>query len=103
MRIFNSLSDLERFFMEEQIRKKGFVEVYETAPEWPRILERLYFMLTVGSAFVKKKSVTAIEVMKDLLELVKRIQNPIRGLFLRYYMLKRFKDIMPEELKGNEG
>ena len=67
MRIFNSLSDLESFFMEEQIRKKGFVEVYETAQECPGILERLYLMITVGSAFVKKRSATAVEVMKDLL------------------------------------
>ena len=36
----------------------------------------------------------------DLFNLVKGVQNPLRGLFCRYFLLKMIKDRLPD--KGNE-
>ena len=39
------------------------------------------------------------EIISDLLGMIKGVQNPIRGLFTRYFLLKRIKDKLPD--KGN--
>lgn len=39
-------------------------------------------------------------MIKDLIEMVKGVQNPLRGLFLRYYLNKVCKDKLPDT--GNE-
>lgn len=42
----------------------------------------------------------AREILSDLLEMVKGVQHPLKGLFLRYYFLKMCKDKLPDS--GNE-
>ncbi len=39
-------------------------------------------------------------ILRDLLDMVKGVQQPVRGLFLRYYLLKMMKDKLPD--KGSE-
>ena len=39
-------------------------------------------------------------ILSDLLDMVKGVQQSTRGLFLRYYLLKTMKDILPD--KGSE-
>jgi vacuolar protein sorting-associated protein 35 len=55
----------------------------------------------VGSAYIKTKEAPAKFIMKDLLDMVKGVQHPMRGLFLRYYLLKMLKDQLPD--KNSEG
>jgi hypothetical protein len=48
------------------------------------ILPRLYLLITVGAVYIKSKEGAAKDVLKDLVEMSKGVQQPIHGLFLRY-------------------
>lgn len=59
----------------------------------------------MGSAYIKTKEAPVKLILKDLLDMVKGVQQPIRGLFLRYYLLKMMKDKLPDlgsEYEGTE-
>ena len=71
-------------------------DLYESVQYAENILPRLYLMTTVGSAYIQSKEIQTKEVLKDLLDMVKGVQHPMRGLFLRYYLLKMMKDYLPD-------
>jgi len=60
-------------------------------------------LITVGAAFVKTKETGVKGILQDLLDMVKGVQEPTRGLFLRYYLLKMMKDILPDKGSAYEG
>lgn len=60
-------------------------------------------MITVGAAYVKTKEAPVKLILKDLLDMVKGVQQPTRGLFLRYYLMKMMKDILPDKDTPYEG
>jgi vacuolar protein sorting-associated protein 35 len=97
MNVFNSLNELEDFVVEEKKRGKYVSEVYEMVQETPHLLERLYLMVTIGIVYVKTNETGPTEIMKDLLEMLKAVKNPLKGLFIRYYTLKKLKDIFPDK------
>ena len=103
MQIFNDLKDLEDFFVEEKKRGRRMQDLYEAVQQAADILERLYLMVTAGSAFISTKEAAAKEILKDLIEMAKGIQHPVRGLFLRYFMLKKLKDKLPDKGSQYEG
>jgi len=100
MTVFDELVFLENHFMEERRSGRKMADLYESVQHAAHIIPRLYLMITVGSAYIKTKEAKASFVLKDLLEMVKGVQQPIRGLFLRFYLLKTVKDLLPD--KGNE-
>jgi len=100
MRVFDELQPLGLFFMEEFRRGKSMVELYERVQHASNILPRLYLLVTVGSVYVQTKTVPAKDILRDLIEMVKGVQHPMRGLFLRYYLNKCCKDKLPDV--GNE-
>lgn len=51
-----------------------------------------YLLCTVGSVYIKSKDVSAKDVLKDLVEMCRGIQHPIRGLFLRSYLSQVSRD-----------
>ena len=100
MTVFDELIFLESHFLEERKNGRKMADLYESVQHASHIIPRLYLMITVGSAYIKTKEAKASYVLKDLLDMVKGIQHPIRGLFLRFYLLKTMKDLLPD--KGNE-
>jgi len=42
-------------------------------------------------------------ILSDLIESIKAVQHPLRGLFLRYYFLKLCKDRLPDTGSEYEG
>lgn len=56
------------------------------------VLPRLYLMVTIGAVCIKIGTENAAELTFDLLNVVKAVQNPLRGLFLRYYLNKSLKE-----------
>jgi vacuolar protein sorting-associated protein 35 len=60
-------------------------------------------LITVGAAYVKTKEAPVKLILKDLLDMVKGVQQPTRGLFLRYYLMKMMKDILPDKDTQYEG
>lgn len=87
------------------------------------IVPRLYLLITVGSVYVKAKEVsisfdvTALlgapwlhhglhqrlilaqvaskDILRDLVEMCRGVQHPLRGLFLRNYLLSCLKGELP--------
>jgi vacuolar protein sorting-associated protein 35 len=57
-------------------------------------------MISVGGLIMENEPNSTEEIITDLLGMIKGIQNPIRGLFTRYFLLKRIKDKLPD--KGNK-
>mmetsp|Transcript_8705 Transcript_8705/g.8722 ORF Transcript_8705/g.8722 Transcript_8705/m.8722 type:complete len:770 (+) Transcript_8705:10-2319(+) len=100
MQVFDQLSRIEAFFREESRRGTRIVELYEKVQHTISILPRLYLLITVGSVYIQTKELPAKDILKDLIEMVKGVQHPLRGLFLRYYLNKVCKDKLPD--KGSD-
>ncbi|CAG9335631.1 unnamed protein product [Blepharisma stoltei] len=100
MQVFDQLSRIEAYFREESRRGTRIVELYEKVQHTISILPRLYLLITVGSVYIQTKELPAKDVLKDLIEMVKGVQHPLRGLFLRYYLNKVCKDKLPD--KGSD-
>lgn len=54
------------------------------------IVPRLYTTIVVGSSLYEKNK--SFDILEDLIELVKGVQHPLRGLFLRYFLNKIVKN-----------
>ena len=54
-------------------------------------------MITAGSLVILNYSKSAEEIIFNILRMIKGVGNPIRGLFVRYYFLKRIKDKLPDK------
>lgn len=78
-------------------------DLYESVQHAGSVIPRLYLLITVGAAFVKTKETEVKGILQDLLDMVKGVQEPTRGLFLRYYLLKMMKDILPDKGSQYEG
>lgn len=89
--IYDSLSVLSSYFIECHPKKHHLADLYELVQYAGNILPRLYLMITVGSSYLQSPDAPREEILKDMIEMCKGVQNPIRGLFLRYYLSQRTK------------
>ena len=96
--VFDQLSRLESYFMQEYRRNGKISELFVKVQHVTSILPRLYLLVTVGSVYINTNEISAKDMLKDLMEMVKGVQHPIRGLFLRYYLNKMCKDKLPDSL-----
>ncbi|KGN60048.1 vacuolar protein sorting-associated protein 35B isoform X1 [Cucumis sativus] len=103
MRAFDELRMLEIFFKDESRHGVTVVDLYELVQHAGNILPRLYLLCTVGSVYMKSKEVPAKEVLKDLVEMCRGVQHPIRGLFLRHYLAQVSRDILLDINSEGEG
>ncbi|CAN4109823.1 unnamed protein product [Withania somnifera] len=103
MQAFDELRKLEIFFKEETNRGCSIVELYELVQHAGNILPRLYLLCTVGSVYIKSKEAPAKDILKDLVEMCRGIQHPLRGLFLRSYLSQVSKDKLPDIGSEYEG
>ena len=67
------------------------------------VLPRLYLLSTVGSVYLKTKEAPAKDILKDLVEMTKGVQHPMRGLFLRSFLSTQTKDKLPDTNSEYEG
>ncbi|CAE6075856.1 unnamed protein product [Arabidopsis arenosa] len=103
IRVFNELGTLEIFFKEETGRGCSIAELYELVQHAGNILPRLYLLCTIGSVYIKSKDVTATDILKDLIEMCRAVQHPLRGLFLRSYLAQVTRDKLPSIGSDSEG
>eukprot|EP00771_Trimastix_marina_P004117 gnl/Trimastix_PCT/854.p1 GENE.gnl/Trimastix_PCT/854~~gnl/Trimastix_PCT/854.p1 ORF type:complete len:824 (+),score=310.59 gnl/Trimastix_PCT/854:56-2527(+) len=96
MLTFEQLRQLESFFHESFKRGKKMNEMYELVQQAGFIVPRLYLMITVGSVYMRTQQAPSKFILKDLVEMCKGVQHPMRGLFLRYYLLQMCKDKLPD-------
>jgi vacuolar protein sorting-associated protein 35 len=98
--VFDEMQYVYNFFKEEARRGRRMKDLYDTVQQASNIIPRMYLMITCGAVYVENFPKMSKDILYDLLNMVKGVQNPTRGLFTRYYLLKMMKDKLPDQ--GNE-
>ena len=94
--VFDEMQYVYNFFKEEARRGRRMKDLYDTVQQASNIIPRLYLMITCGAVYVENFPKMSKDILYDLLNMVKGVQNPTRGLFTRYYLLKMMKDKLPD-------
>lgn len=71
-------------------------DLYELVQYAGAIVPRLYLMITVGSVYMSVEDAPVKEIMKDMMEMNRGVQHPIRGLFLRNYLSSQTRENLPQ-------
>ena len=90
-KVTNELRNLEQHLNFLFTPSDNVVEVasvlYEKVQYNPSIIPRVYLMITVGSAMLKFRPELTRAVLDDLVEMSRGVQHPIRGIFLRNFII----------------
>ena len=55
-----------------------------------------YLLVTVGDVYIKTNEQSRRDILKDLVEMCRGVQHPLRGLFLRNYLLQCTRNLLPD-------
>lgn len=91
---FDALSQLYTYLREIHATQH-LADIYEIVQYAGNIVPRLYLMITVGAAYMSVPDAPVTEIMKDMLEMCRGVQHPERGMFLRYYLVQRVRELLP--------
>lgn len=94
MSIFDALRYLS-VHLRESHPVNHLADLYELVQYAGNIVPRLYLMITVGTAYMSIEDAPVKELMKDMMDMSRGVQHPIRGLFLRYYLSGQARDFLP--------
>lgn len=94
MAVFDSLRHLSDYLRESH-PVNHLADLYELVQYAGNIVPRLYLMVTVGTVYMSIPDAPVKEIMKDMMEMTRGVQHPIRGLFLRYYLTGQARDYLP--------
>ena len=97
MSVVDVMLTLKNYMLEEISRGRRLIDLYDDVQQAQHVIPRLYLMITAGSIYIERVPRSTRIIMYDLLGLVKAVQNPIKGLFLRNYLLKMLKDKLPDK------
>lgn len=100
--VYDALESLSAYLLQsyklKQLKNKDvpfLTDLYELVQYSGNIVPRLYMMIVIGTTYMSTNNAETKEIMKDLLEMCRGVQHPIRGLFLRNYLSQRSKDYFP--------
>ncbi|EAQ87697.1 conserved hypothetical protein [Chaetomium globosum CBS 148.51] len=103
MAVFDALRYLS-VHLRENHPVNHLADLYELVQYAGNIVPRLYLMITVGTAYMAIEGAPVKELMKDMMDMSRGVQHPIRGLFLRYYLSGQARDCLPSgDSDGPEG
>ncbi|KAL9118642.1 MAG: hypothetical protein Q9187_004812 [Circinaria calcarea] len=94
MAVFDALRHLS-VYLRESHPVNHLADLYELVQYAGNIVPRLYLMITVGTVYMAIEDAPVKEIMKDMMEMSRGVQHPIRGLFLRYYLSGQARDSLP--------
>jgi vacuolar protein sorting-associated protein 35 len=103
MKILDELRELEEYLNSLQRSGRSMVEIYEQVQCCANVVPRLYLLCCVGGVYIASKEAPAKEILKDLIEVIKGVQHPMRGLFLRNYLTLVSKNKLPDVGSPYEG
>ncbi|KAH0474894.1 MAG: uncharacterized protein KVP18_003933 [Porospora cf. gigantea A] len=84
--VFVELQHVIGFLRETTARP--FEELYEVVQHAGNVLPRLYMLATVASL----PEEASPDLLCDIIEMLKGVQHPMRGIFLRYYFFQCIRD-----------
>ncbi|XP_048461938.1 vacuolar protein sorting-associated protein 35 [Rhincodon typus] len=102
MAISDELHYLEVYLTDEFAKGRKVADLYELVQYAGNIIPRLYLLITVGVVYIKSFSQSRKDILKDLVEMCRGVQHPLRGLFLRNYLLQCTRNILPDEGEESE-
>lgn len=103
MSVFDALRHLSSYLRDSH-PTNHLADLYELVQYAGNIVPRLYLMITVGTVYMGIEDAPVKEIMKDMMEMSRGVQHPIRGLFLRYYLSGQARDYLPSgDGDGPEG
>ncbi|KAL5615564.1 uncharacterized protein BROUX77_001401 [Berkeleyomyces rouxiae] len=94
MAVFDALRYLS-VHLRENHPVNHLADLYELVQYAGNIVPRMYLMITVGTAYMSVPDAPVKELMKDMMDMTRGVQHPIRGLFLRYYLSGQARDCLP--------
>eukprot|EP00592_Proboscia_alata_P016609 CAMPEP_0194398484 /NCGR_PEP_ID=MMETSP0174-20130528/126127_1 /TAXON_ID=216777 /ORGANISM="Proboscia alata, Strain PI-D3" /LENGTH=916 /DNA_ID=CAMNT_0039194781 /DNA_START=145 /DNA_END=2891 /DNA_ORIENTATION=+ len=101
------LAPLTEFFVDlggyDASRITSVSELYRIVQYCPKVLPRLYLQIAAGVAMIKNGFCEGDEqrdLWDELLDAVKCVQQPVRGLFLRSYLLQVTREYLPPKLSA---
>uniref|UniRef100_A0A673JFG2 Vacuolar protein sorting-associated protein 35 n=1 Tax=Sinocyclocheilus rhinocerous TaxID=307959 RepID=A0A673JFG2_9TELE len=97
MAISDELHYLEVYLTDEFAKGRKVADLYELVQYAGNIIPRLYLLITVGVVYVRSFSQSRKDILKDLVEMCRGVQHPLRGLFLRNYLLQCTRNILPDD------
>ncbi|KAI6188356.1 Vacuolar protein sorting-associated protein 35 [Aphelenchoides besseyi] len=103
--VTNELQHFLSFLEEEYLNgdsTKKVAELYEFVQFAGSIVPRLYLMITVGIVYIKSKEAPRKDILRDMVEMCRGVQHPLKGLFLRNYLLTSTKELLPIGAPGTE-
>jgi len=104
--ITDELRHLETFMLDEFSKGLKCEDLYEVVQYASSIIPRLYLLITVGTVYIKINEYSRKIILRDLVEMCRGVQHPLRGLFLRNYLLQCTKNLLPDVLteeQDNDG
>ncbi|CAD5216391.1 unnamed protein product [Bursaphelenchus xylophilus] len=95
--VTNELQHFLAYLLDEYMveGENKITELYELVQFAVHIVPRLYLMITVGVAYIKSKETPCKDILKDMVEMCRGVQHPLKGLFLRNYLLSCTKELLP--------
>jgi vacuolar protein sorting-associated protein 35 len=103
MGVFDALRHLSAY-LKDSHPVNHLADLYELVQYAGNIIPRLYLMITVGTVYMSIPDAPVKEIMKDMMEMSRGVQHPVRGLFLRYYLSGQARENCPTgNSEGPEG
>lgn len=102
MAVTDELRYLELYLLDEFQKGRKVADLYELVQYAGNIVPRLYLLITVGLVYIKSNSSLNKSIIKDLVEMCRGVQHPLRGLFLRNYLLQCTRNVLPDIIEPTE-
>ena len=90
------LQETIEYYIRDNVSKGIKIKyIYESVQQCQYLIPRIYLMIISGSVYLGLYPIKYREIIYDLLNVVKCIQNPLRGFWIRYFLFKSLKNILP--------
>ena len=99
MAICDELRHLEQFLLDEFRKGRKVADLYELVQYAGNIVPRMYLLITVGMVYIQTNEFSRRDILRDLVEMCRGVQHPLRGLFLRNYLLQCTRNVLPDSLE----
>jgi len=98
----DELRHLEHYLLDEFQKGRKVSDLYELVQYAGNIVPRLYLLITVGTVYIKTNEYSRKDILRDLVEMCRGVQHPLRGLFLRNYLLQCTRNVLPDQLEPGQ-
>lgn len=95
--IFDEMKRIEDFMKLEISHGRRPEDIYESVQQCEFVIPRLYLTIISASNYIEKCPSKCTEILTDLLEMIRLAQNPLRGIFARFFLLQIVKDKLPDK------